>query len=74
MKIDFDRIIKNSGEKISKRNLAEEMYQAGVFKSVISGINMMNYHERGEAKSIDYELLGFLMERFDLTKDEIIIS
>jgi hypothetical protein len=72
MKIDFDQIIKNSGEKISKRNLAEEMYQAGIFKSVISGINMMNYHERGEAKSIDYELLQYLMERFNLTSDEII--
>ena len=72
MKIDFDIIIKNSGEAISKRNLAEEMYQAGVFKSVISGINMMNYHERGEAKSIDYELLEFMKQRFNLTETEIL--
>jgi len=72
MKIDFDKILKESGEGITKRKLAEEMYKAGVFKSVISGINMMNYHERGDAKSIDYELLQYLMDRFNLSASQII--
>ena len=72
MKINFQNIITNSGEPLTKSQLAREMVKAGIFKNQVSAYNMIQYHERGEAKSIDYDLLRYLMNRFGLTMNEII--
>jgi hypothetical protein len=72
MKIDFLKLITDSGEKLTKAELAREMVAKGIFKNQTSAYNMIQFHERGEAKSIDYELLQYLMERFNLTANEII--
>lgn len=74
MKINFQKIITNSGEPLTKAQLAREMVAKGIFKNQVSAYNMIQYHERGEAKSIDYELLLFLMNRFGLSIDKIIIQ
>ena len=73
MRIDFQKIITNSGEPLTKAQLAREMVAKGIFKNQVSAYNMMQYHERGEAKSIDYELLQYLMERFRLTASQILL-
>ena len=74
MKINFQRIITNSGEPLTKAQLAREMVKAGIFKNQISAYAMMQYNERGDAKSLDYELLTYLMRRFNLTASQIIES
>jgi hypothetical protein len=72
MQIDFEHIIRNSGEILTKADLAREMVKEGIFKNKTSAYNMMQYHQRGEAKSIDFELLKYLMKRFNLTASQII--
>jgi len=72
MKIDFQKIIMDSGQPITKAQLAREMVAEGIFKNQVSAYNMIQFHERGEAKSIDYELLQYLMKRFNLTSNQII--
>ena len=72
MKINFQEIITNSGQPLTKAQLARDMVAKGIFKNQVSAYNMMQYHERGEAQSIDYELLQYLMERFHLTSNQII--
>jgi len=71
MKINFQRLITESGKPLTKAQLARQMVQAGIFKNQVSAYNMMQYYERGEAKSIDFELLKYLMNFFNLTMDEI---
>jgi hypothetical protein len=72
MKIDFQKIITQSGEGLTKAQLAREMVAKGIFKNQVSAYNMIQFHERGEAKSIDYELLQYLMKRFNLTASQIL--
>lgn len=72
MRIDFNKIIKESGKDLTKAKLARDMVNAGIFKNQVSAYNMIQYHERGEAKSIDYQLLQYLMDYFDLTANQII--
>ena len=72
MKINFQQIIANSGEQLTKAQLAREMVALGIFKNQVSAYNMMQYHQRGEANSIDYELLEFLKRRFNLTTSQVI--
>jgi hypothetical protein len=72
MKINFQEIITNSGQPLTKAQLARDMVAEGIFKNQVSAYNMMQYHERGEARSIDYELLEYLKRRFNLTSDQII--
>lgn len=74
MKINFQKIITDSGEPLTKAQLAREMVSKGIFKNQVSAYNMMQFHERGEAKSIDYELLQYLMERFKISASQIIKS
>ena len=73
MRIDFQKIITNSGKPLTKAQLAREMVAKGIFKNQVSAYNMIQYHERGEARSIDYELLQYLMERFSLTASQILL-
>jgi hypothetical protein len=72
MKIDFQKIITESGQPLTKAQLARDMVAQGIFKNQVSAYNMIQFHERGEAKSIDYELLQYLMKRFKLTPNQII--
>jgi hypothetical protein len=72
MKINFQEIITKSGQPLTKAQLARDMVSKGIFKNQVSAYNMMQYHERGEAKSIDFELLKYLMEKFNLTSNQII--
>ena len=72
MRIDFEKLIQESGEKITKLSLAKEMFKAGLFKSQKSAINMINYHQNGKAKSVDLLLLKYLIVRFNKTAQEII--
>ena len=73
MKIDFQKIITNSGKPLTKAQLARDMVAKGIFKTQVSAYHIIQYHERGEAKSIDYELLQYLMERFSLTASQILL-
>jgi hypothetical protein len=72
MRINFQEIITNSGQPLTKAQLARDMVAKGIFKNQVSAYNMIQFHERGEAKSIDYELLQYLMKRFNLTASQII--
>jgi len=72
MRIDFHKLIKPSNEKLTKADLAREMVAKGIFRNQVSAYQMLQYHERGDAKSIDYELLKFLMQRFDLKLQDVI--
>jgi hypothetical protein len=72
MKINFQKIITESGQSLTKAQLAREMVAQGIFKNQVSAYNMIQFHERGEAKSIDYELLQYLMKRFNLTASQIL--
>jgi len=72
MKIDFKKLIENSGEQISMLRLAKDMTSQGLFRSVQSAYNCIWYHNTGRAKTIDLALLEYLSERFKLTTDKII--
>lgn len=71
-RINFQELITNSGQPLTKAQLARDMVANGLFKNQVSAYNIIQYHERGEAKSIDYELLQYLMNRFKLTANQII--
>jgi hypothetical protein len=70
VKIDINQIIQDSGENLTKLDLAKEAFRKGVFKSQKSAINMLNYNIKGRAKSLDDQLLSFLAGRFGYTDCE----
>ncbi len=72
MKIAFERLIKESGEKLTKKRLASEMAEKGLFKSLRSAENTIQLHLRGKPKSCNWELLKYLCERFDRKGNEVI--
>jgi len=72
MKINFTKLIQESDEKLMKIHLAKEMYENGLFKSIKSAENMIQYHQSGHAKSCDWELLKYLSMRFNKKAADII--
>jgi len=48
------------------------MVKAGIFKNLHSAQNMIYYNIKGTAKSLDKDMINFLMERFDLELNEVI--
>ena len=74
MQINFKKIIEQSGEKISQRQLAREMTEKGLFKNLQSAYSMMMYHQSGKAKSVDFLMLEYLKDRFGKTQTEILNS
>ena len=72
MKIDFEQLIKDSGEVLTISQLAEEMAEAGVFKNKKSAYDMIHYHIAGKAKSCDWDLLKYLCARFNKKGTDII--
>lgn len=72
MQINFRKIIEQSGEKLSLRQLAKEMTDKGLFKNLNSAYSMLMYHQSGKAKSVDFLMLEYLKERFNLTETQIL--
>ena len=61
-----------SGEYITQKMLADEMVKAKIYDNVHSAQNMIQYNINGKSKSLDIELLNFLMKRFSKTLNDII--
>lgn len=76
MKIAIKEILaqhyKDTGEYITQKRLAEEMVMEGIFKNLHSAQNMIQYNINGSAKSLDIDIIEYLIDRFDLTINEII--
>ena len=72
MRIDFEKLIKDSGEKLTKYKLAGEMADAGLFKNRKSAYDMILYNNAGKAKSLDIELIKYLIVRFNKEAKDII--
>jgi len=78
MRIPFKTLIKEfnqkNGTKLNRDKMAVEMVTKGVFKSKASALAMMYYNECGKAKSVDYALYTFTLEKFDKKGCEIIVE
>lgn len=78
MKIAIKELLKQhfdeTGEYITQRMIAEEMTKEGIFKSVHSAQNMIQYNGAGKSKSLDVAMLEYLCKRFNKTLIDIIIS
>lgn len=76
MRIAFKELLKDhfdtTGEYITQKMLAEEMTERGIFKSIHSAQNMIQYNIIGKARSLDIALLEYLCKRFNKTLIDII--
>ena len=63
---------KETGEYITINMLADEMTKKRIFKNIHSARNMLYYNKNGKAKSLDIQILEFLMKRFSKTLNDII--
>lgn len=76
MKIDFKKLIAEynatNNTRLTQSAIAREMVTAGVLRTFRSAVTMMQYHSSGKAKSVDYEMLLFLEQRFGKTFDQIV--
>jgi hypothetical protein len=72
MRIDFEKLIRDSGEKLTIVQLASEMAEEGLFKNKKSAYDIIWYHIKGKSKSCDWELLKYLCKRFNKKGTEII--
>jgi len=77
MQIDFRNLIeewnqKNPMDKTNQSKLAREMVANGILKTEHSAKNMIQYHQNGKAKSVDFEMLIFLCNKFKKEVNEII--
>lgn len=73
MKLDIKKLIEDSGENLTQSALAQEMVDAGIFKTKRSAVNMIQYHNKGNSKSVDWSLLKFLCSRFHVKGSEVIV-
>ena len=78
MQINFRKLIedwnaKNPMDKTNQSKLAREMVANGILKTEHSAINMLQYHQNGKAKSVDFEMLTFLCRKFKKEINEILI-
>ena len=72
MRINFEQLLKESGEDLTFSDLARDMAKEGLFKNVKSAYDMIHYHINGKAKGCDWELLKYLCTRFKKKGAEII--
>jgi hypothetical protein len=72
MKLQLEKLIKESGENLTVSKLANEMAKAGLFKNRKSAYDMLRYHIQGKNKSFDILLLEYLCKRFDKKINEIL--
>jgi len=77
LRVNFKGILRNhyikSGEYLSLSDLAREMTNEGLFISFDSAKMIIHRHLSGKARRIKWDLLKFLMTRFDIkSMDEII--
>lgn len=70
MKIAIKRILLThkirTGETIYQDTLAKEMVAEGLFSSFESARNMIQYNINGSAKTLDIDMIEFLMRRFNI--------
>jgi hypothetical protein len=87
MQINFNQLIHNynqeqgktkglspNSECLTKADLAREMVDQGILKSFKSALNMIHYHQNGVAKSADYQMLQFLMQKFSKPIEQILTT
>ena len=79
MQIDFKKLIEewnvlNPLNKTNQAKLAREMVSCDIFKTEHSAINMLQYHQNGKAKSVDFEMLIFLCGKFKKEINEMLIK
>ena len=72
MKINFTRLIQESGRRMTKKKIAKALMDADFCSSVQSGEQMIQNLENGKAKSIKFDLIKFLAEYFHCTGKNII--
>jgi hypothetical protein len=77
MKIAIKELLKehydSTGEYITQRMLAEEMTKEGIFKSIHSAQNMIQYNITGKARSLfNIAMLKYLCKRFNKTLIDIV--
>jgi hypothetical protein len=77
MRIDFKLLIQEWNEnhpddKLTRAKLAREMVAKDHFRSEMSALNMMYYHEQGCGKSVDDLLFCFISKKFSKTYEEIV--
>ena len=72
MKIDFKKLLKESDEKLTQADLAREMVAEGLFNSLRSAINTIQYHNRGKVKSCSYALIKYLAKRFNCKGTDVL--
>ena len=77
MQIDFRKLIENWNktnpmDKTNQSKLAREMVAKGILKTEHSAKNMLQYHSSGKAKSVDFEMLIFLCDKFKKEVNEIV--
>ena len=77
MQIDFRQLITdwNADHPMDKTNqskLARDLVANGILKTEHSAINMLQYHQNGKAKSVDFEMLIFLCGKFKKEINEIL--
>ena len=63
-----------NSECLTKADLAREMVDQGILKSFKSALNMIHYHQNGVAKSADYQMLQFLMQKFNKPIEQILTT
>ena len=68
--INFKELLNGTG--MSQAEFARELVAHGFYKNFKSAITTINYFNAGTVKSIDMELLEYLMKRFDKTLCEIV--
>jgi hypothetical protein len=74
--IDFKGIIHAYNLKhntnLNLKKVAEEMNTEGIYGSFLSARNMIQNFQRGKIKSYPFNLLQFLIKRFEINIDDII--
>jgi len=70
MEINIKQLL--SEKNMSQADLARELVKAGIFKNFNTAKTTLQYHINKKYKSIDSELLEYLMKRFDKTLCELI--
>lgn len=72
MKIDFNILIQDSGEKLTQADIAREMVNKGLFKSFRSAVNTIQRCNSGKTKGVSWDMIKFLVHRFKKPGSDII--
>jgi hypothetical protein len=72
MKILFEKLITESGENLTKRKLAKEMAEAGLFNNLRTAEVTIQNHIHGRSKYVRWDLIKWLAFRFNRKGTDII--